>query len=145
MNILELPFNQHLGLTMVHHNDEDVVCLKPELHHQNHLGTIHAGAVYSVAEAASGHALLTRTCLPPNAVVAVLRSSKVKYRRPASGRLIARATVDDESISRLEDQWNTKGRVLFDIRVQVFTDDDTEVFTGEFKWFASDSRESSNP
>ena len=52
MNILDLPFNQHVGLTLARHDGQEVVCLEPEIQHRNHLGTVHAGALFSLAEAA---------------------------------------------------------------------------------------------
>ena len=78
MNILELPFNRHVGLSLTQHNGQEAVCLEPEEYHRNHLDTIHAGALYSLAEAASGHELLNRLDLNPNEAMAVLRSAKVK-------------------------------------------------------------------
>ncbi len=47
MNILDLPFNQFVGLAFVQRDGRDVVYLEPEDHHLNHVGTIHAaGSIF---------------------------------------------------------------------------------------------------
>ncbi len=141
MNILELPFNQHVGLGLARHGDRDVVCLDPESHHCNHLGTVHAGALYSLAEAASGHELLHRLDLSPTEVMAVLRSAKVKYRRQATGRLLALAAMDEQVIAPFEQQLADKGRAFIDVEVQIVASGgEEEVFAGVFSWFVSRSK-----
>ena len=135
--LLDLPFNRHLGLTLTRHNEDEVVCLEPAACHLNHLGTIHAGALYSLAEAASGHALLTRLKLQPPELFAVVRTAKVKYRKPASGRVIGVAETADDVISKCIDQLKAKGRALVDIPIKVVDGKHVEVLTGEFSWFVS--------
>ena len=130
MNILAIPFNRHRGVTFVKHRSSDIVCLEAKPQHLNHVGTIHAAALYSVAETACGHALLTQRGIASETARAVLRSSSVKYRRPASRMLIAEASIDDETILKLKHRLKTKGRALVDIRVLVSTDDGTQVLTG---------------
>lgn len=141
MNILDLPFNQHVGLSLTQHGEREVVCLEPESLHCNHLGTVHASALYSLAEAASGHELLNRIELNPHEAMAVLRTAKVKYRRPANGRLLALALIDDDSIQLFGQQFAEKGRGFIDLTVRVVAGDgEEEVFAGEFNWFVSRSK-----
>lgn len=138
MDILRLPFNQHLGLEMTWHLGVEVVSLTPRPHHMNHVGTVHAGALYSLAEAASGHALLEHIPLPLEEAAAVVRSAEVKYRRPASGRLVAVADVDDESSSQFRTRLEAKGRATLSVTTCILCgEDDQEVFRGEFVWFVS--------
>ena len=137
MNILELPFNQHIGLKLTQHEGQEVICLEPDAYHRNHVGTIHAGALYSLAEAASGHALLNRIDLKPDETTAVLRSAKVKYRKPATERLIALASVDESTVSACAQQLEAKGRAFIDVHVRVLSGENDEVFAGEFSWFVN--------
>lgn len=140
MNILDLPFNQHVGLGLTRYGETKVVCLEPESLHCNHLGTIHASAVYSLAEAASGHECLNRIGLNPSETTAVLRSAKVKYRRPANDRLLGLAVIDDGSIRLFNQQFAEKGRSFIDVHVRVIAGDgEEEVFAGDFSWFVSRS------
>lgn len=59
----------------------------------NHLGTVHASALVAVAEAGSG-AFLVRLFGDVFGVVPVVRQLDAKFRRPATGRVMARANVD---------------------------------------------------
>ncbi|MBP86638.1 MAG: hypothetical protein CMJ64_07980 [Planctomycetaceae bacterium] len=137
MKILELPFNQHVGLTLTQHEGQEVVCLEPEQHHYNHLGTIHARALYSLAEAASGHALLNRIELRRDETFAVLRSANVKYRRPAHDRLIALASIAANASAMVTRQLEAKGRAFIDVQVRVVSGESEDVFAGDFSWFVS--------
>ena len=85
MNILDVPFNQVVGLSVVKDESGEHVCLDPTERHLNHVGTIHAAALFSLAESASGHALLTRTGLDPNRTLALLRSASVKISKAGGG------------------------------------------------------------
>lgn len=136
VDILSLPFNEFLGLQLIEIDGGQVVCLDPQSHHQNHLGTVHAGAVYSVAEAASGQALLQQVDLKLDEVVAVVRSATVKYRRPATGKLVAVGNIPDAAVEQLLTQLKEKGRGFVDVPVRVASDGD-DVLTAEFKWFVT--------
>lgn len=137
MNILEVPFNLHLGFTFAEHDGKDVVCLVPQPSHLNHLGTIHAGALYSLAEAACGHELMNRIGSISDEVFAVVRAAKVKYRKPANGRVIGVVDLDHDTVTAFVEKLQAKGRAMIEVPVRVISDESVEVFTGEFSWFAS--------
>ena len=82
MEATQLPYDKFLGLEI--HGDG---CLAPadDFRYANHLGTVHAGALFSQAEASSGPFLMEHVNAEPNAVVAVLGSAAVKYRQPGRG------------------------------------------------------------
>lgn len=135
MNILELPFNQHLGLEMTTYEKQKVVCLQPTLSHTNHLGTVHAGALYSLAEAASAHALLTKLDGHGDDVLAVVRSASVKYRKPATGRLVGIGTFDEDAALIFAKHLEAKGRAFVTVRVGVRDEAGDQVAAAEFSWF----------
>jgi len=56
MNVAAIPFNRFLGLRA----DGVSLTLPADPNYQNHLGTVHAGAQFALAEAASGQWLLNR-------------------------------------------------------------------------------------
>lgn len=136
MDILSLPFNEFLGLQLIEIDGCQVVCLDAQTHHQNHLGTVHAGAVYSVAEAAGGQALLQQVDLKLDEVLAVVRSATVKYRRPATGQLTALGRISDAAVEQFLTQFQEKGRGFVDVPVRVSSAGD-DVLTGEFQWFVT--------
>ena len=138
MDVSTLPFNRHLGLTIRDVDGTPTVVLQPGEHHLNHVNTVHATVIYGLAEAASGHCLLSRFPGRVDSFVAVLRKSVAKYRRPASPEvpLHARARLDDETAARFEELLATRGRASVDIVVSV-VQNDMDLFRGTFTWFAA--------
>ncbi len=138
MDVSALPFNRHLGLTIDDIDGVPTVVLHPGKHHLNHVNTVHATAIYGLAEAASGHYLLSELPDLADEFVAVLRTSATKYRRPATADapLHARATLDNESAASFLEMLGSRRRASVEIAVSV-VQKDVEVFTGSFVWFAA--------
>jgi thioesterase domain-containing protein len=136
MDILSLPFSQFLGLELVTQDGQQRVGLNPQQHHQNHLGTVHAGVIYSLAEIPSGHCLLNEFDLNSDNVLAVVRSATVKYRRPAVGRLTAIGTINAETREKFAAQLSEKGRAFISVQVSVQSAEG-DVLSAEFQWFGS--------
>ena len=84
--------------------------LSPAQGVSNHLGTVHAGAQYTLAESASADCLLSTFPELAAQVVPVLRSSQVRFRHPASTSVHASATVETESREKFSRQFERKGR-----------------------------------
>jgi hypothetical protein len=106
------------------------------------VGPFHATVIYGIAEAASGHCLLARFPGLVDSLVAVLRSSSAKYRRPASpdGEIRAWGDLSEAAAAKFYERLTSRGRASVDIEVTV-TQGDTELFGGTFGWFVS-ARES---
>ena len=68
-------------------------------HLLNHLGTVHASALFSLAEASSGE-FLTRqvTATERTDIGAVVRKAECKYSSPASGELVATSSTDPAAL-----------------------------------------------
>ena len=138
MDVASLPFNQLLGLESGETEGRAFVLLDPRPQHCNHVGTVHAAVLYGIAEAASGQCLLSHFPDLTGSAVALLRSSTVKYRNPASAdvSLIAIGNLDDAAADRCRSQLAARGRGLVDITVSV-RQADVELLTGTFRWFAN--------
>jgi len=78
----------------------------------NHVGTIHASVQFALAEAASGELLLQHLGAAQNQVFAVLRTSSVKFRKPAHGELRAAARFLDTDPQTLSAELESRGRAL---------------------------------
>ena len=139
MDVTAIPFNRHLGLSIGRIEGAPAVVLQPSEHHLNHVNTVHATVIYGLAEAASGHYLLSRFPSLADEYVAVLRKSATKYRRPASpdASLQALATLDDESATRFLDVLASRRRASVEIRVSV-VQNEMELFAGDFTWFVTE-------
>ena len=136
MNVGAIPFNRFLGLR----TDGVVVTLPADENYRNHLGTVHAAAQYALAEAASGQWLLAEFGKAAAEHVAVVRHADVKYRRPASGELTARAEAAPEETGRFRDALERRGRAAIEVRVRVLAADQTVTLEAAFEWFAQRGR-----
>jgi acyl-coenzyme A thioesterase PaaI-like protein len=132
MNVGDIPFNRFLGLR----SDGCVVRLPGDPKYQNHLGTVHAGAQFSLAEAASGQWLLGKFGDAAPDYLAVIRHVEVKYRRPAAGELVANAEVPPEEVERFRDALERRGRAAIEVRVRVLGADKAITLEATFEWFA---------
>ena len=136
MNVADIPFNRFLGLRA----DGCVLALPADAKYQNHLGTVHAGAQFALAEAASGQWLLGRFGDAAGDYLAVVRHVDLKYRRPATGELVARAEVSEDEARQFRDTLERRGRASIEVRVQVMGPDQSATLEATFEWFAQRAR-----
>ena len=112
---------------------------------QNHLGTVHAGALYTVGESATGAVVLAifMDLLPAGAFIA-LKSAVVRHTKAREGDLVATATLEgDGEPSALAETvratFDTDGKVDFPVAVS-FTVGGTEVAQITYTWAARTPR-----
>jgi acyl-coenzyme A thioesterase PaaI-like protein len=135
--VTELPFNRLLNLEAT---DEAGKLLRLPAGGQylNHLGTVHAGALLSLAEAASGEFLL-RALGGAGGVVPVVRRMEAKFRKPANGAVTASASVAAGAIEELRAGLSAKGRALIAVSVELHDASGTHALTATVEWFISAS------
>ena len=132
MNVTDIPFNRFLGLR----SDGPALTLPADSNYRNHLGTVHAGAQFSLAEASSGQWLLANFGDGARDHLAVVRHADVKYRRPATGELIAKAEVAPEEAERFWETLRRRGRATIGVPVTVTGADGDVTLEATFEWFA---------
>lgn len=100
--VLSLAFNSYIryagttGLRIDEWNlERSVVTLKNRFHVQNHLGTVHATAMATLAESATG--MVFGLYVPDNTHIPLLKSMRIQYTARAVGDLTAVATVFDKA------------------------------------------------
>ena len=130
MNVADLPFNRHLGLVV---GPDGQVTLPVSAIHHNHLGTVHASALYAVAEACSGEWIIRHlaTALPD--ALAVTRSGTIQYKKPALSALTATVTTTSTSAAEVVQRVTERGmgRVTLDIEIAC---DGIVAATATFDW-----------
>lgn len=132
MDITELPFNRFIGITQ----DGDGILRLDQSHNlNNHVGTVHAGAQFTLAEASSGDFLMHRFPELAGKVVPVVRTSGIKFKKPATGTLRALASVSDEAADNFMGQFDKKGRALITVSVTVQDTEGTVTATAKYDWF----------
>jgi acyl-coenzyme A thioesterase PaaI-like protein len=134
MDIEEIPFHRLIGIREPRRGEAAMLALDdgPGLH--NHLGTIHASAQYSLAEACSGAVLLRRLGDLATEVFAVLRRGEVKYRHPARGTLYASASLTAVDEARVRAELATEGRSIIGVGVRVVDSAQAPVLTATLTW-----------
>ncbi|MDX2234418.1 MAG: DUF4442 domain-containing protein [Hyphomonadaceae bacterium] len=89
----------------------------------NHIGSVHAGALFTLGETASGAAMSGAFAANLLSIRPVAAGASIAYRKVATGVIAARATVNppvDDLVSALE----ADGKVTFDVSV-VMTDENS--------------------
>jgi len=118
-----VPYNAHLGLELLEVGDGRAVVRLPGGDHlDNHVGTWHAGGLFSAAEAASGAAFVGGFAERLGDITPLTRSANIEYTALARGPIDATATLDEDAAVLLE-RLDADGRVEFPVAI-VLTDGD---------------------
>ena len=104
---------------------------------QNHLGSIHAGAQFTFAEAASGQYLSSLFPDMQDKIIPLLRESSIKYKKQALTALTSEVFVDIEDVEKFKKQFESKGRATIVALVVLKDKEDEVTCEGSFKWFVS--------
>jgi acyl-coenzyme A thioesterase PaaI-like protein len=130
-----IPFNVHLGLEVTElEPGRGVVVLPDTPECKNHVGSQHAGALFTAGEAASGGAFLATFADLLGEVTPLAESAEIAYRKIAKGRITAtgRLTEDREAIvAELE----REGRARFPVEVELTDPDGNVVAEMTVRWY----------
>lgn len=130
-----IPFNGFLDLeTVTVAPDHGVVRLPDAANLHNHVGSQHAGALFTAGEAASGAAFVGAFVELMGEITPLAESAEIAYRKLAKGVITAtgRFTEDrDALIARL----NEEGRIRFPIAVELTNAEGTLVAEMTVKWY----------
>ncbi len=133
MRAVEIPFVSHVGIEEC---TSDTLQLSLTKQISNHVGTMHAAALFALAETQSG--VYLQSLFPEygvDEVLPLLRGSNLKYRSPATSTVYAVATTSIEEQERFLSQFKRKGRAGITVAVTLKDSTETVVMAGEFSWF----------
>jgi acyl-coenzyme A thioesterase PaaI-like protein len=128
-----IPFNNHLGLEIREVSaDRGVVALRDLDHLRNHVGSQHAGALFSAGEAASGAAFVGMFAERLGDITPLAESAEITYRKVAKGEILAtgRRAGDDDLVGALE----ADGKVRFCVDVELADRDGDIVAAMRVQW-----------
>jgi uncharacterized protein (TIGR00369 family) len=129
-----VPFAGHLGLEIASvAAGEAVVRLpeRPEL--TNHVGSQHAGALFTAAETASGAAFVGAFAERLGDVTPLARSAEISYEKIAKGPIEASAKLGLPG-SELLATLDADGKVEFPCQIELTDGDGTRVATATVRW-----------
>ena len=135
MHVTDLAINKTMGMQFAAPGDTHILEMPESPLLLNHLGSIHAGVQFSLAEACGGAFLQLHLPDWQDQVLAVLRTSGVKFRAPAHGCLRATARFDKIMLTSLSEQLTTRGRALAPVLVDVLDAQDVVTMHGRYLWF----------
>ena len=99
----------------------------------NHLGTLHAGALFTLGEGASGAAVIGAFADIAEDIRALSTKSNITYQNIARGLTLCDATVI-EPIDSLRHKLDHEGQVDCNVDVRLFTSSDKLVATMTVTW-----------
>jgi acyl-coenzyme A thioesterase PaaI-like protein len=136
MDITQIPFVKTTGIVKNKENQLELNFTPSTL---NHLETIHASALFTLAESASGDYLQTLFPELIGQVIPVVRDSTIKFSKPATKTVIASPSVTEDASENFKKQLQQKGRANLSVSVIVKDIDDTLICKSVFKWFVTHS------
>ena len=135
MDIIEVPFNSFMGIERASHSSEVLLKLSNSPNYKNHLDTVHASAQFALAEACSGEYLLSRFKGNLSDYVPLVRRVEVKYKKPATGEIYAKAQVSDDEFERFINALQAKSRAMLSISVDIVDSNDIITMSASIEWF----------
>lgn len=109
----------------------------PKLH--NHLGTQHAGALFTLAETASGAAMAGGFAELILGLRPVAKESRIQYQKVARGATRAEGRVPGD-LAALKAQLAQDGKVAFPVTVDIFDCEGTLAAQVTVDWYLSQKR-----
>lgn len=91
---------------------------------QNHIGSMYAGALFTLAEIPGGALFLTS--FDSQRFYPIVKEMKLRFRRPANGDIRVEARLASEQIEQLQSQATRQGKADYVLELQL-TDDSGEV------------------
>ena len=132
MDVLNIPFNRLIGLE-ISDDPEYLMMLQAKRVYENHLQTVHASALFALAEASSGLCLLREFSELKN-VVPIVRNVEVKYKKPSQGMIRSKVSLTVDKATVLE-TLKTKHRALIPVQVSLFDANSVLIMQAAFEWF----------
>ncbi len=135
-----VPFVGHLGLAVEATTSRQRVSLPDDRALGNHVGTRHAGALFTAAETASGmavFALMTRAGMTATPIVA---KAEIRYVAPARGVITATPLLGaaDDAVAT---EFQSRNRAPVTVSAELTDEAGSVVATASFSWLLRGPKE----
>lgn len=129
-----VPFVAHLGLEVTKVAPGEAVVVLPESGSlTNHVGSQHAGALFTAAETASGAAFVGAFAERMADVTPLARSAEISYEKIAHGPIEAHGKLGvpaEEALATLD----AEGKVVFPCEIELIDGNGQRVATATVQW-----------
>jgi uncharacterized protein (TIGR00369 family) len=129
-----VPFAGYLGLEILSISEGEAVARLPKRDElTNHVGSQHAGALFTVAEAASGGAFVGAFAERLGEVTPLARGAEISYEKIANGPIEARAKLGVPAAEALA-TLDAEGKVVFPCEIELTDPEGQRVATATVQW-----------
>lgn len=129
-----VPFAGYLGLEIKSVAPGEAVVVLPERAElNNHVGSQHAGALFTAAETASGAAFVGAFVERMGEVTPLARSAEISYEKIANGPIEATAKLGVPAAEALA-TLDAEGKVVFPCEIELADASGTQVATATVHW-----------
>lgn len=130
-----IPYNQHLGLEILEIAPAHGVVRLPDTETlRNHVGSQHAGALFSLGEAASGAAFVGAFAARLAELTPLAERAEIAYRKIALGAITATATLGTPA-EDVDAALDAEGRARFPVGVELVNGAGDAVAEMTVHWF----------
>jgi uncharacterized protein (TIGR00369 family) len=129
-----VPFVGYLGVEVTEIGEGEATAVLPERSELfNHVGSQHAGALFTVAETASGAAFVGAFAERMADLTPLARSAEIAYEKIANGPITAKARLGLPAAQALE-TLDADGKVEFPCEVELTDSDGALVAAANVRW-----------
>ncbi|MBS1890532.1 MAG: DUF4442 domain-containing protein [Actinobacteria bacterium] len=131
---IAVPYISHMGIEVTEMSEGAATAVLPDradLH--NHVGSQHAGALFGVAETASGAAFVGAFAVRMGDLTPLARNAEISYVKVARGVVEAKAKLGvpaEEALAKLDQD----GRIDFSVEVEMTDAEGDVVATATVDW-----------
>jgi uncharacterized protein (TIGR00369 family) len=129
-----VPFAKYLGVELLEVGDgfaKARLIQRQDL--SNHIGTMHAGALFTLAETASGAAVAGAFADMIGSLRPVAAEARISYLKLARGIVSGTAKTSEPAVA-LRGRLHEAQKVVFDVLVELFRDDGQPVAAMTVSW-----------
>ena len=135
MDVTKLPFNHFIGLK-ISNKSGYLLMLDNRTEYRNHLDTVHASALFSLAEATSGDFLLNEFSELTD-IVPVVRKVEIKYKKPTKGGVFSKAKFLETEKNEVFEALTQRGRAIIKVEVLLYDETEALIMQSVFEWFVT--------
>lgn len=129
-----VPFVGHLNLEITEISEGEATVVMPERPELlNHVGSQHAGALFTAAETASGAAFVGAFVERMGELTPLARSAEISYDKIAEGPITAKAKLGIAA-AKAHETLDADGKVEFPCEVELTDAEGTVVATASVRW-----------
>ena len=135
MRTLDIPLNRHFGIYKIQEPGEFILGMETDEKLKNHVGTLHASALFGLAEATSGEFLLNEFSEYVSEIIPLVRKAEIKFSKPVSGEVKSKARFYESDKAEILKSLEKRNSVSIKVKVDLYNEESQKVFNSIFDWF----------